>query len=406
MSYGKSSDICHKFVYAIIEEVMNMTIQKLEELLKREESEKLDFKLEFKLNMESQKKELVKDVCAIANSKGGRGYIIFGVKDKTKEIIGVATEIYDEERVQQMISSRLDPPVPIRLEELQYLDKKIVVLTIFKSEQQPHQVLQTGTFYLRRGSTSDIARRYEIASMLQENGFVSWESILMRKALPNDLDWNLLRNNISKSLRIKKDASLILLESMGILGRENNSNTFFPTAGGILLFGKETQNFFLATGIQIETDKSTMLLEGNLFSILRQAYHHLEIILNEYSYPTQAVFEALFNAIVHRDYWDTSREVSITIQSKKVEITNPGAIRKTIGTVHIDDGLIPLRRNPWLYQRLLFFNQSEENTPALTGIRNIKNSFPSMENSIKFINLPKKNLFKVVLPGTSEWEKH
>ena len=124
VSYKKNSDICFKFVYANRDEVTTMTIQKLEELLKREESEKLDFKLEFKLNLESQKKELVKDVCAIANSKGGRGYIIFGIKDKTKEVVGVTTEIFDEERVQQIISSRIDPPVPIRLEEVEYLGKK------------------------------------------------------------------------------------------------------------------------------------------------------------------------------------------------------------------------------------------------------------------------------------------
>ena len=405
VSYKKNSDICFKFVYANRDEVTTMTIQKLEELLKREESEKLDFKLEFKLNLESQKKELVKDVCAIANSKGGRGYIIFGIKDKTKEVVGVTTEIFDEERVQQIISSRIDPPVPIRLEEVEYLGKKIVVLTIFKSEHLPHQVLQSGTFYLRRGSTSDIARRFEVAAMLQENGLLSWESILIHKASLNDLDWNLLRSTVSKNLRIKNKTSLIHLESLGILGKENNNSTFFPTAGGLLLFGKKPQNFFLASGIQIEKDRSTLLLEGNLFSILQQAYQHLELILTEFHYPTSAVFESVFNAVAHRDYWDMSRQITITIHPKKVEITNPGAVPKTSGAIHLEDGLVPLRRNPWLYQKLLSLSKIEDTSTLLTGIRNIQNSFPTLENSVKFINLPKKNLFKVVLPGTSEWRK-
>ena len=63
-----------------------MNIQKLEELLSRSEYEKLDFKLDFNIDKEYSKREFVKDVTAIANSKGGRGYIIFGVEDKKKEI--------------------------------------------------------------------------------------------------------------------------------------------------------------------------------------------------------------------------------------------------------------------------------------------------------------------------------
>ena len=49
-----------------------MDAQRLKQLLSREESEKLDFKACLKLCTESDKKELVKDVTAIANSRGGR----------------------------------------------------------------------------------------------------------------------------------------------------------------------------------------------------------------------------------------------------------------------------------------------------------------------------------------------
>ena len=53
-------------------------------LLKREEGTKLDFKVKMDIVIESGKKELAKDICAIANSHGGRGYIVIGVEDKTK----------------------------------------------------------------------------------------------------------------------------------------------------------------------------------------------------------------------------------------------------------------------------------------------------------------------------------
>lgn len=49
-----------------------MDVQKLKQLLSREEGEKLDFKACLKLSTESDRKELVKDVTAIANSKGAK----------------------------------------------------------------------------------------------------------------------------------------------------------------------------------------------------------------------------------------------------------------------------------------------------------------------------------------------
>ena len=69
-----------------------MDIKKLQRLLKKEEGTKLDFKLRLELWNETGKKELAKDICAIANSKGGRGYIVVGVVDKLKTIEGIKEE--------------------------------------------------------------------------------------------------------------------------------------------------------------------------------------------------------------------------------------------------------------------------------------------------------------------------
>ena len=62
-----------------------MDLQRLKQLIKQREGIKLDFKEILNLETESEKKEFAKDVMAIANSIGGRGYIIIGVKDKVKE---------------------------------------------------------------------------------------------------------------------------------------------------------------------------------------------------------------------------------------------------------------------------------------------------------------------------------
>lgn len=52
-----------------------MNKKKLLSLIKQREGTKLDFKLQIDISSESGKKDLLKMICAIANSRGGRGYL-------------------------------------------------------------------------------------------------------------------------------------------------------------------------------------------------------------------------------------------------------------------------------------------------------------------------------------------
>lgn len=379
-----------------------MNIQKLEELLSHSEYEKLDFKLDFNIDKEYSKREFVKDVTAIANSKGGRGYIIFGVEDKKKEIIGVTAKKLEEERIQQLICGRCDPPVPIRFEEIFYKGKKLFILTIFKSSQRPHQILQTGTFYIRRGSTTDVARRYEVASMLQENGILSYETTILPNAYIDDLDFTLIKKYFSIDSEIESKKNILILEAMGILGHDMERSEYHPTAGGMLLFGKNTQNFLPSTGINIDCNKKRIHIEGNIPSMLDNAENILTNNIKNKNYPLNIVLEALYNAVVHRDYWDNTREITVRIEPKMVEIENPGAVWRNEGIINIDSEINPPRRNSWLYQRLLIFDKKQRFISGTLGLKCIKDTLEDIGKEVKFVNLTKKNIFKVVLPGIDE----
>ncbi len=188
-----------------------MNTQKLKHLLRQEESPKLDFKEMFHISTESEKKELAKDVIAMANSRGGRGYIIFGIKDKTKKVMGVNAEKMNEEKIQQIIYNRCNPPVPIKVDVLHYQKKDVVVLTVYKSEQKPHQMIQNGAFYIRRGSTTDVARKEEIASMFQQHGLFSYERVILSNVPLEQLDNEFLREFLPYDS--------LLLEGIGIIGK-------------------------------------------------------------------------------------------------------------------------------------------------------------------------------------------
>ncbi|WP_321779943.1 ATP-binding protein [Schaalia cardiffensis] len=114
---------------------------KLVEYGVREQSD-LDFKQElYHPKNEKQKQELVKDVCAMANTGGG--WIICGIAEDDSvaaNVIGVNLEKTSETDVHQMLENRLDPPVTVDIRVYESADgeKTLVAIRIPDSPEQPH----------------------------------------------------------------------------------------------------------------------------------------------------------------------------------------------------------------------------------------------------------------------------
>jgi len=371
-------------------------------LMSKPEGPKLDFKQTLSLNFDNEKKELAKDVSAIANSKGGRGYIIFGISDKEKNIIGIEPRKYSEEQIQQIISQRCEPPVNIKFEIEDIEGKHIGILTIYRHQQKPHQIRQTGGFYIRRGSTTDMARRDEIASILQENGFVYFETMTVKSAKLEDIDMGAVMNYLSGMGIIAADVSnTILLESLGILNSEEDGGRHCPTVGGLLLFGKNPQLFLPHTGVRIvnSMEPSTVKrLRGSILNMLDEGEIYLKEALKEYDYPIEPIMEALANAMVHRDYLDIRREIVITLGYERIEISNPGALYSEDEVAGLFEELNPARRNQWLYQKLVLIDKKGRFQKSGNGLRRIQSAFEG-NKKVRIISMDRRNLFKVIFPG-------
>lgn len=374
-----------------------MDRNKLLQLLKHEEGPKLDFKAALKLFTESEKREITKDVIAMANSRGGRGYIVFGVEDKTKKILGVDPGDFKEEQIQQIIYNRCDPPVPISVDFFELEGKKVAVITVFRSSHQPHQMLQNGAFYVRRGSTTDTARRSEIANMFQENGLMTYETVILKDAYLEELDMGLIRDYFRNLNVFSDNPSEVLLEAMGIIGRGTDDDGYRATIGGMLLFGKNPSVFLPHVYIKVAYYDTAECFYGNILSMLDKTSDFLKVKITEPNYPLDAVNEAVANALVHRDYLDISRGVTISVNDKNIEISNPGALIANNSIYKFIKENNPDRRNPWLYQRLLTFDSKKRIMKPGIGMTRIKDAFKEI-GEVKFLNLGSQNLFKVILP--------
>ena len=378
-----------------------MNIKKLMTLLQKDEGTKLDYKLFLDLNSESGKKEFAKDVCAIANSKGGRGYLIVGVKDKTKEIVGLDDDkIFAEERVQQIISSRCEPPIPIQVDILKYNNKKIEVITVFDGYQKPYQIRETGAFHIRRGSTTDVMRKYEVLKAFEENLDLSIETFPIMKSNKNFLNMDLINKYFTKKgIFINKENEEFLLESVGITFREKESNKIKCTYGGLIVFSEINSLCISNNVIKIinklnENTDTVNMIQGSLLTMIYSADEIIKKVLPK-DYPIDAVLEAIKNAVLYREYTEMNRVIEVIITDKSVVIESPGDRIESNNNAKNDKYI---KRNMWIYEKLITLDDAHLFVNDGRGFNRMIKSFKG-KGRVKFVNSRIDNSFKVILPG-------
>lgn len=381
-----------------------MDTKKILSIIKRQEGLKLDFKQKLSLDFESGKKELAKDVCAIANSKGGRGYIVVGIEDKTKELIGLdESEVFTEEQVQQIISSRCEPPIPISVDEYNIKGKRICIITIYDGEQKPYQLKENGAFYIRRGSTTDTMRKQELVEAFEENlDFFIETSQVVRS------DINLINTEIVKKYFHKKGIVInssnekFLMRSAGISYTDNDTGEEKCTLGGLLVFSDNNslcipQNMIRITNNLGKVKERVNVVQGNLLSMIDKSEDILRKILPK-SYPIGAIVEAINNAVLYREYSSIDRVIEVVISRNSIIVNSPGQMIQNNST---GKRINYNRRNMWLYEKLVTLDENKRFLSNEGGFGRIKKPF---KKNVTFINSRAEDCFKVILPGTKLYE--
>ncbi|MBZ4662970.1 MAG: hypothetical protein JG776_652 [Caloramator sp.] len=328
-----------------------MDVKKLKLLLSKPEGPKLDYKEDISLNTEGEKKELARDVCAIANSYGGRGYIIYGIEDKTKKIVGINKDDFNEEKIQQIISTRLDPPATVSAELVNYHGKYLGIITIYNSNNKPHQLKENGAFYIRRGSTTDFMHKEEIAYMLQEYGLIHIEQTPVFNAQISDYDFKLIEKYFNLSGLNYQNAEVQLISS-GFLYQDRETKKIYPTLGGILLFSKNPQIYFPHTSVLIKdftsgSDANIKVCTGNILNQLNGISQTLSSIKK---YENMDIINfCVAKALIERNYLNINRCIEVLIYKDKIEMIIPGLLDK--------NNFRKLEfKNLWMYFKLMIFD--------------------------------------------------
>lgn len=150
------------------------TDKEIDDIIKNcPEQLKIDFKEDLILSNNYKKEEFIKDIIAIANvPEDYKGYIFYGIEDKTKNIKGIQNH-YDDASLQQIVNSKVLDNIKFIYFPQEYRGKEIAICEISEFQKRPlmprenFELLKKGVVYIRRGSGTDTANPEEITKMIE-----------------------------------------------------------------------------------------------------------------------------------------------------------------------------------------------------------------------------------------------
>lgn len=308
----------------------------LAELLSREESKTL----EFKENTQSLQK-IVQTIIAFANTAGGT--LVVGVKDKSKDVIGLEDVLADEEKIANAIADLVAPLLIPNFHPYTWRDRDVLIVVVshqFGPYYLKTKGLDQGTF-VRLGSTNRIADEQTITEIkrLKEHKFFDEQPNF---SCPLELikidEVQALFDQVSKKINEQSAQSLGLVVTYQ--GKK------FPSNGAVLLFADSPQDFFpdilIRLGRFVGTDKSDIIDHKNLNVPLSKALDPILMFIKQHTsmgakftatrridipqYHPLVIREAIINALVHSDYSSKAGSITIAIFHDRIEITNPGIL--------------------------------------------------------------------------------
>jgi ATP-dependent DNA helicase RecG len=337
-----------------------MTLAQLKALVKRGESENLEFKASTaNLNAGMQ------TACAFLNSEHG-GIIIFGVKDNG-QIVG--QEVSDKTRKEIAAEfNRIEPYTKIDAKYVQVTgDRQAIVMLIKPGEKAPYSY--DGRSYIRNQSTTGRMAKEEYIYLYNQNNPTLWESLTSNTCNLSNLDRRRIKDVIHMAIyekRLPQSASKTsiadILEKLDLIvdGRLTNA--------AVILFCKSEDKQFMQSTIKLARfrgiDKTEFLdnkmFKANAFDLYDKAMDFLTFCLpvaariepgnpirvEEPAIPYNVLREALTNALIHRDYSHTGGSVEVAIYDDRVNITNIGGLPKGVLISQLSKNHRSVQRNP------------------------------------------------------------
>lgn len=345
-----------------------------------------------KLALEVKKpKSWCKSVSAFANGVGGT--LIFGVSNDN-EVRGLLDAEKDAEIISEQIKTRLDPIPEFHLSFFRTEDDKtLILLNIRQGEETPYYYLADGVMeaYVRLGNESVKADATELKRLVLRGKNSSYDALGTTYSV-SDYAFSKLRERYKawtgESLEDKELVSFGLVDDKGKL---TNAGALLADDSPIRwsrVFCTRWNGLDKGGGIMDALDDAEY--SGSLISLLNEGAAFIKRNMKTMwkktansridmpEYCERSYFEALVNALVHRDYLVNGSEVHIDMFDDRMVIYSPGGMPDgTLVQERVIEAIPSTRRNPVLadvFQRLGYMERKG------SGLTKIINAYKNANN--------------------------
>lgn len=294
-----------------------------------------DQNIEYK---KSWRDEYLKWICGFANAQGGKLYI--GIDDD-KRIVGVENSHRLLEDIPNKIATTMGIVCDVNLRKK---DGKEYIEIIVEPSNVP--IAYKGEYHTRSGATKQQLRGTALQLFILKKMGMSWDDIPHPSATIECIDEEAVKYFVEKAIdaerlspSARKDSVEKVLHNLELIDDENHLKN-----AAILLFGKKPQHFFGGVEFKIGRfvhDNTDLIIQdavtGNILqmadeviSILRSKYlispiHYEGMVRKEpLEIPDSVLREAIYNAIVHKDYSGVS--IQMKVWNDRIELWNDGTL--------------------------------------------------------------------------------
>ena len=304
-----------------------------------------DTTIEFKRAL-PHRNSLADEIAAFANARGG--VILIGVDDN-REIVGIDRRELDtaEKTVVEICQDSIDPVLFIFTEKLRIDDKNLLKIEVPRS-LFVHKT--SNGYFIRQGSSKREMPTEQLARLFQSRSqarIIAFDEQFVPNTNKDTLKRDLYERFITEGATADDVEDLLLKRRL--LVKEDQQNR--ASVAGVLMCHDKPEDYLYNSFIQAvfyrgeHKDANYQIdakdFKGPLDQQIIEAMKFVErynavaarkdigrIDFPEYS--MRAVFEAVVNAVVHRDYSKTGSKIRLFMFSDRLELYSPGALANTV----------------------------------------------------------------------------
>jgi predicted HTH transcriptional regulator len=302
--------------------------------------------------------DLADEMAAFANSAGG--VVVLGVEDKSREVVGIPLERLDdvETLTREACEQSIKPPLAPIIERMMLQDtggseQPVIRIDVARSlfvHQSP------GGYMQRIGSSKRPIPPDQLARLFQQRSqsrLIRFDETPVTKAAMADLDDALWQRFVPSQHYIAPET---VLDKLAMAARDDQE-VWRPTVAGLLMASHEPQRFLPGAFIQAvayqgthalpEAEKAyqrdaqdiTGPLDQQILGACAFVRKNMQVAALKHAdggredlpqFDLLAIFEAVTNAVAHRDYSMGGTKIRLRLFDDRLELYSPGMLPNTM----------------------------------------------------------------------------